>query len=72
MSGPLPQLLDAKGLQAELGVSRAVAEKLMRQLPVVTFPGIRKVYVTREDVMRYLEGCTSGGEWTFRKTEVPV
>ncbi len=66
MSEPLPELLDAKGLRAELGVTRAVAEKLMRQLPVVTFPEIRKVYVRRGDVQRYLEART------FAKDEVPA
>ncbi len=66
VSEPLPELLDAKGLRAELGVTRAVAEKLMRQLPVVTFPEIRKVYVRRGDVQRYLEART------FAKDEVPA
>jgi hypothetical protein len=37
----------------------------MRQLPVVTFPGIRKVYVKRSDVAAYLEART------FTKDEVP-
>jgi len=32
---PLPALLDCKGLQAELGVTRAAAERIMRQLPPV-------------------------------------
>ena len=39
MSERLPELLDAKGLQAELGVTRAAAEAIMRRLPVVEFPG---------------------------------
>lgn len=68
MNGPLPELLDAKALQTELRVTRAVAEKVMRQLPVVEFPGIRKVYVRRGDVEAYLERCTSGGEWRFVKS----
>jgi hypothetical protein len=42
---PLPALLDAKALRLELGVTRAAAEALMRQLPVVLIPGLRKVYV---------------------------
>jgi hypothetical protein len=62
----LPELLDCRGLMAELNVKRAVAEKLMRQLPVVTFPEIRKVYVRRDDVRRYLETRT------FAKDQVPV
>jgi hypothetical protein len=63
----LPELLDAKALRAELGVTRAVAEKVMRKLPVVEFPGIRKVYVRRDHLADYLERCTSPGEWRFVK-----
>lgn len=70
MTDPLPELLDAKALQAEMGVKRAVAETLMRQIPVVEFPGIRKVYVRRTDIARYIDGCTSGGEWRFVKNTV--
>lgn len=70
MNGPLPELLDAKALQAELGVTRAVAEKVIRQLPVVEFPGIRKVYVRRGDVEAYLVRCTSPGEWRYVKGPV--
>lgn len=47
MSGPLPELLDAKHLAAELGVTRAAAEAIMRQLPVVSIEGLPKVYVRR-------------------------
>jgi hypothetical protein len=57
-SSSLPRLLDAKALQAELGVTRAAAEALMRMLPIVTFPGLRKVYVRRDDVARLLERQT--------------
>jgi hypothetical protein len=64
MTEPLPALLDAKGLMAELGVTRAVAEKLMRQLPIVQFEGLRKVYVRRGDVAKLLE------ERTFTKNQV--
>ena len=65
MSGePLPELLDAKHLAAELGVTRAAAEAIMRQLPVVQFEGLRKVYVRRSDVRRLLE------ERTFTKDQV--
>jgi hypothetical protein len=62
----LPELLDAKALQRELGVTRAAAEALMRKLPAVTIEGLRKVYVRRDDVARYLE------ERTFAKDEVPA
>ena len=62
----LPQLLDAKQLQAELGVTRAAAEALMRRLPVVSIEGLRKTYVKRADVSRYLD------EHTFAKDQVPA
>ena len=35
MTEPLPELLDAKRLKAELGVTRAAAEAIMRRLPTV-------------------------------------
>ncbi len=64
MTERLPELLDAKAIQTELRVTRAVAEKLMRQLPIVTFDGVRKVYVKRADVERLI------AERTFEKDEV--
>jgi hypothetical protein len=67
MSGErLPELLDAKALRLELGVSRAAAEAIMRQIPTVQVEGLRKVYVCRSDVARYLESRT------FTKNQVPV
>jgi hypothetical protein len=66
MNEPLPELVDAKRLQAELGVTRAAVEKIMRALPIVKLPALRKVYVRRSDVERYLE------EHTFTKDQVPV
>jgi hypothetical protein len=66
MPDPLPQLLDAKGLRAELGVTRAAAEKIMEGLPEVRLPGLRKRYVRRPDVERLLE------RRTFAKDQVPV
>jgi hypothetical protein len=66
LSEPLPELLDAKHLTAELGVTRAAAEAIMRQLPVVQFEGLRKVYVRRSDVANLLE------ERTFSKAQVPA
>jgi hypothetical protein len=62
---PLPELLDVKALRAELGVSRAAAEAIVQRLPVVQIEDLRKTYVRREDVRRYLE------ERTFAKDEVP-
>jgi hypothetical protein len=66
MSVPLPQVLDAKHLAAELAVTRAAAEAIMRRLPVVQIEDLRKAYVRRDDVRRYLE------ERTFDKGEVPA
>jgi hypothetical protein len=61
----LPELLDAKKLQAELGVTRAAAEAIMRKLPIVQIEDLRKVYVRRSDVAHYLDART------FTKLEVP-
>jgi hypothetical protein len=66
MSDPLPQLLDAKHLAGELGITRAAAEAIMRRLPIVQIEGLRKTFVRRRDVARYLE------EHTFAKDEVPA
>jgi hypothetical protein len=65
LSEPLPELLDAKALRSELGVSRAAAEAIMRRLPVVQIEVLRKVYVRRDSVRAYLD------ERTFSKDEVP-
>lgn len=62
----LPELLDVKALRAELGVSRAAAEAIMRAVPVVQIEGLRKTFVRRDDVRRYLE------ERTFAKNQVPA
>jgi hypothetical protein len=62
----LPELLDCKALQAELGVKRATAEAVMRQVPIVQLPELRKIYVRRSDVAKLLERCT------FQKDEVPA
>ena len=66
MTEPLPALLDSKALQAELGVSRAVAEKIMRKLEIVQIEGIRKTFVRRSDVAALIERST------FSKDEVPA
>jgi hypothetical protein len=58
VNDPLPQLLDAKHLAAELGVTRASAEAIMRKLPKVEIDGLRKVFVRRADVQRLLEAST--------------
>lgn len=66
MTAPLPELLDAKALQAELGITRAAAEAIMRQIPTVTFEGLRKNFVKRSDVIALIESRT------FTKNEVPT
>ena len=66
MSEPLPELLDAKALRAEVGITRAAAEAIMRQLPVVQIPGLRKTYCRRADVARLLE------ERTFENDSVAI
>jgi hypothetical protein len=63
---PLPELLDAKRLQAELGVTRAAAEAIMRHLPIVQVPGLRKRYCKRADVAALLDAHT------FSKDQVPA
>ena len=65
MTVPLPELLDCKALMAELGVSRAAAEAIMRRLPIVQVEGLRKTYVTRAAVAAYIASRT------FAKEEVP-
>jgi hypothetical protein len=65
MSQRLPELLDCKMLVAELCVTRAAAEAIMRQLPIVQVEGLRKVYVRRDHVAGYLDART------FAKDEVP-
>jgi hypothetical protein len=56
----LPQLLDCKALQAELGVKRATAEAIMRRLDTIQIEGLRKTFVRRSDVFAYLEARTFG------------
>ena len=54
MAERLPELVDCRRIMAETGLTRAAAEALMRQLPKVTIPGVRKVYVRRADVLALL------------------
>jgi hypothetical protein len=55
---PLPELLDCRSLMLELGVRRATAEAIIRQLPIVQIPGLRKSYVRRGDVLALIEANT--------------
>jgi hypothetical protein len=47
-------------------VKRATAEAVIRQLPIVQLPELRKTFVRRADVAALLERCT------FQKDEVPA
>jgi hypothetical protein len=60
MTGRLPALLDCKAVMTELGITRAAAEKIMRQLDVIelTDAGLRKTYVKRADVHQLLDQHT--------------
>ena len=66
MTERLPELLDVKSLRAELGVTRAAAEAIMRRVPIVQIEGLRKTYCRRADVHAYLEART------FAKSKVPA
>lgn len=66
MSEPLPELLDAKRLATELGMTHAAAWSIMEQLPIVQFDGLRKTYVRRRDVLALIE------KRTFDKDTVPT
>lgn len=48
------QLLTCAGVARELGVSRQTAERIMRRLPKIQFEDVRRVYIRRRDLERYL------------------
>jgi hypothetical protein len=50
-------LLDRRAL-IELGLQRRSIDFLFRELPVVSFPGVRRTYVRADDVRRCLEENT--------------
>lgn len=47
---PPPALLDRAGVRRHLGLTRVDVERVFRELPVVSLPGSRKVYVRRADL----------------------
>lgn len=53
MAERLPQLLDRKRIQAEMGVTKGCAERIMRDLAKTRIG--RRVFVDRADVLRWLE-----------------
>jgi hypothetical protein len=63
MTDALPQLLDCRGLMAELGVKRATAEAIMRDIArdgdgIIAPETIRKCFVKRDDVNAWIEQNT--------------
>jgi hypothetical protein len=54
----LPRLIDQRGIAEELGITRAAAERIMYLVPKVHVPGLRKVYVRRDDILRVLDEGT--------------
>lgn len=54
----LDALLDTAALMAELNVKRTTAEAIMRQLPKIAVPGVRKSYVRRDDVKAFIDENT--------------
>ena len=46
-------------LEAELGITKAAADRIMRAIPTVEFEGLRKVYVKRSDVERLIRERTN-------------
>lgn len=53
------RLMDCATIAREYGVSRSVAEAMMRQLPKVQLPDVRKVYVRRTDVEKLIDQNTA-------------
>lgn len=52
---PLPELVTVQGIQHELGVSRAEAERIMRRVPRrIQFVERGRVYAYRADVLDLL------------------
>jgi hypothetical protein len=58
VSAALPSLMDCAAIMRELGVKRATAEAIMRKIPKVDDPDIRKVFVKRADVLAWVEQNT--------------
>ncbi|MCY4086066.1 MAG: hypothetical protein OXG37_04065 [Actinomycetia bacterium] len=50
--------MTSREIQEELGVTRATADAIMRQLGKTRFPGGRRVYVHRQAVYRLVEEST--------------
>jgi hypothetical protein len=57
---PLPGLIDQRGLQRELGVGEATAERIFQSVPLVRFPQLRRVFAYRQDVLDLMRRCETG------------
>jgi hypothetical protein len=56
------RLLDAKAIQVEYGLSESTAYAVMRLVGCVDLsPDVRKLFVWRDDLERYLRSRTSEG-----------
>ena len=65
MSAKLDAVIDRVGLR-ELGFSRRTIDHLFATLPVVAFPGQRKVYLRRADVCAHIAQHTYDGHSKVR------
>lgn len=65
MSTALAELVDRKALAAR-GLSRASIDLLFDRLPVVAYPGSRKVYLRAEDVLAFEAEHTYDGRTKVR------
>lgn len=54
-------LLDRRALE-ELGLQRRSIDHVFQELPVVSFPGVRRSYVRADDYRRYLDEHTYRGD----------
>jgi hypothetical protein len=63
---PLPELLDCRRIMEEMGVKRASAEAIMRQVPKVKIRDLDKTFVRRSDVAALIDAST------FRSDQLPV
>ncbi len=55
MSAALPELIDVRGIQEEMGVKRTVAERIIENIPKQQIPGVRRLLVRRSDVQKFLD-----------------
>ena len=61
----LPELIDRQALAAR-GLTRRSIDHLFDRLPVVAYPGQRKVYLRRSDVLAYEAEHTYDGRTKVR------